>query len=198
MVQRRGLMRDRPDERSAGVGIRVCRPVGELCWKVVLRGDNAHLVAGDASGDVLVEGDGVIAPVLMQDVEAEDFAIDREVVEGGHGVGVVAPSADHTAEFASDLLDDEVLLVDAGAETKPGAGDNIGSESQPRAWWDIPATASAARGCRRGTLNVCGCRSTFGCSRTAAAAKDGDFAPFFPMAFLDPAAVSGSITTDGG
>ena len=74
-------------------------------------GGTPHLVPPDVSRDVLVERRQFsVTPVFVQDVEFQRVALDFEVVQRRHGVGVVAGPADHAAELVAHLLNDEVLL----------------------------------------------------------------------------------------
>jgi hypothetical protein len=57
----------------------------------------------------------------VQDVELQRVALDAEIVERRHRVGVVAAAAHHAAQRPADLLDDEELLRRADAEPEPHA-----------------------------------------------------------------------------
>src|SRR5688572_16563842 len=163
-----------------GIGL-LWAPRGNLGWQVVLIKDRAHLIIRDADRDVFVEGNGIVAPIVVEDVEAHDFPFDYEIVERGHRIGVITAAADHAAELAPHLLDNEILLVDADAEADPGSSDEFGRELQPRAGRDIgtstatttttttttAATSATAARCRRGRS-----RTASWCSR-GPSSKDG-------------------------
>ena len=81
-----------------------------------------HLVPADVSGDVLVERRQLaVTPVFVEDVELQRVALDLEIVERRHRVGVVTRPADHAAQLVADLADDEVLLRRADTEAQPHA-----------------------------------------------------------------------------
>ena len=158
-----GLMRNWTDQGgSSDSGICLLTPRGNLGWQVVLIEDCAHLIVRDADRDVFIEGNGIVAPIFVKDVEAQDFPVDHEIVERGHRIGIVAAAADHAPELVPHLLDDEVLLVDADTEADPGACDLVGRELQPRAGRKIATSASTATGTATGTA----ARSRRGWSRT--------------------------------
>src|SRR5579863_2892029 len=96
-------------------------------WRrlMVRRRGTAHFVPSDVSGDVLVKRRQLpVAPVFMEDVELQCLALDFEVVQCRHGVGVIAGPADHTAELVANFLNDEVLLGGACAKAQPDP-DNV-------------------------------------------------------------------------
>lgn len=92
---------------------------------MVYRGSAPHFIPSDMRRDVLVKGRQFpVAPVLVEDVELQRVALDFEVVQCRHGVGVIARSAYHAAELVADFPDDEVLLGRAGAKAQPDP-DNV-------------------------------------------------------------------------
>src|SRR5262245_44219756 len=138
-------MRNRTDKGGSGDSrIGLLAPRRNFGWQVVLIDDCAHLIIRYADRDVFIEGNGIVAPIFVEDVEAHDFAVDHEIVERGHRIGIVTAAADHTSELVPHFLDDEVLLVDADTEADPGARELVGRELQPRARREIGASASAA------------------------------------------------------
>ena len=144
-------MRNGTDERgSRNAGIGLLAACGNLGRQVVLIEDCAHLIVRDADRDVFVEGNRIVAPIFVEDVEAHDFPFDYEVVERGHRIGIVTAAADHASELVPHLLDDEILLVDADTEADPGARDQVGGELQPGAGRGIAPSSTAAARCRRG------------------------------------------------
>ena len=171
-------MRNGTDEGgSRDARIRLLASRGNLGWQVVLIEDCAHLIVRDADRDVFVEGNGIVAPIFVEDVEAHDFAVDYEIVERGHRIGIVTTAADHASEFVPYLLDDEILLVDADTEADPGARDHIGRELQPRSGRRIAAPSpTAARRRRRRSRTTSGrcivCSATSGRAR-ASSTEDG-------------------------
>ena len=113
-------MRNRTDERrpsDAGIGLLATRR--NLGWQIVLVEHCAHLIVRDANCDVFVERNGIVAPILVEDVEAHHFPIDHEIVERSHRVRIVAATANHPSKLVPHLLDDEVLLVHADTEADP-------------------------------------------------------------------------------
>ena len=146
-IRRRRLMRNRTDQRgSSDSWLGLLAPRGNLGWQVVLIEDCAHLIVRDADRDVFIEGNGIVAPIFVKDVEAQDFPVDHEIVERGHRIGIVTAAADHASKLAPHLLDDEVLLVDADTKADPRARDLVGRELQPRAGRGIATSASTATG----------------------------------------------------
>ena len=131
---------------SSDSGICLLTPRGNLGWQVVLIEDCAHLIVRDADRDVFVEGNGIVAPIFVEDVEAHHFPVDYEIVERSHRIGIVTSAADHTPELVPHLLDDEILLVDADTKADPGARDHVGGELQPRAGREIATSSSTASG----------------------------------------------------
>src|SRR5262245_15272246 len=143
-------MRNRTDKGGSGDSrIGLLAPRRNFGWQVVLIDDCAHLIIRYADRDVFIEGNGIVAPIFVEDVEAHDFAVDYEIVERGHRIGIVTAAADHASELAPHLLDDEILLVDADTEADPGARNLVGSEFQPRAGRDIATSSATADRCRR-------------------------------------------------
>jgi len=113
-------MRNGTDEcgsRDAGIGLLASR--GDLRWQVVLIEDCAHLIVRDADRDVFIEWYGIVAPIVVEDVEAHDFPVNYEIVERSHRIRIVTAAADHTSELVPHLLNDEILLVDANTEANP-------------------------------------------------------------------------------
>src|SRR5678809_696534 len=120
-------MQNGPDESGSGdARIGLLTAGSNLGWQVVLIEDGAHLIVRDADRDVFVEGNGIVAPIFMENVEAHDFAFDYEIVERGHRIGIITAAADHASQLVPHLLDDEILLVDSDTVAKPGACDEIG------------------------------------------------------------------------
>jgi len=130
---------------SSYSGIGLLTPRGNFRWQVVLIEDCAHLIVRDAHRDVLIEGNGIVAPILVEDIEAHDLPVDHEIVERGHRIGIVTAAADHASELVPDLLDDEVLLVDADTKADPRARDLVGRELQPRAGREIATSSATSR-----------------------------------------------------
>ena len=62
-------------------------------------------------------------PVFVKDVELQRVALDLEIVQRRHRVGIVTRPADHATQLVADFADDEVLLRRADTEAKPGADD---------------------------------------------------------------------------
>jgi len=106
----------------------------------------AHLVPADVTREVLVEGRQLaVSPVFVQQVELQQIALQFDIVQRGHRVGVVARAADHPAQFVAGLLDDEELLRGADAEAEPDADDVLlGERRLPRTRHDVAASAATA------------------------------------------------------
>ena len=62
-----------------------------------------------------------VAPIFVEDVELQCVTLDLEVVQCGHGVGVVTSPAHHSAELVPNLANDEVLLGSTHAEAQPNS-----------------------------------------------------------------------------
>src|SRR5262245_59721191 len=164
-------MRNGTDEcgsRDPGIGLLTSR--GNLRGQVVLIEDCAHLIVRDADRDVFIEWYGIVAPIVVEDVEAHDFPDNYEIVERSHRIRIVAAAADHAPELVPHLLNDEVLLVDANTEADPRACDVVERELRPRTGRDIATSSPTAGPCRRRrgrTTSRCACPSS---------SKDGDIA----------------------
>src|ERR1700680_289347 len=59
----------------------------------------------------------------MEDVELQGVSSDFEVIQCGHGVGVITSPADHAAKLVAHFLNDEVLLGRAYAIAQPYPND---------------------------------------------------------------------------
>ena len=107
---------------------------------MVRRGGEAHFIPADMSRHVLIEcRQFSVAPVFMEDVELECVALDLEVVQCRHGVGVVTGPADHSAELVTDLANDEVLLGRTYSKAQPHSDDVFLRQRRfPRARLNVP------------------------------------------------------------
>ena len=91
---------------------------------MVRGGGAAHFIPSDVSRHVLVERRQLaVAPVFVEDVELQCVALDLEIVQGRHGVGIVASPADHSAELVANLANDEILFGRTYAEAQPNPYD---------------------------------------------------------------------------
>ena len=91
---------------------------------MVRSGSEAHFIPSDMSRDVFIESRYfTVAPVFVEDVELQSVALDFEVVQRRHRVGVVASPAHHSPQLVADLSNDEVLLGGAHSVTQPHSDD---------------------------------------------------------------------------
>ena len=89
----------------------------------------AKFIPANVTRDVFRERSELsVAPVLVEDVELQCVALDLEVVQCRHSVGVVASPAHHSAELATNFANDEVLLGSTYAKAEPNSGNVFLSE----------------------------------------------------------------------
>ena len=87
---------------------------------MVCPGSQSQFVPPDVRGDMFRERrQFTVAPIFVEDVELQSVALKLEVIQCGHGVGVIASPADHAAKLVADFLDDEELLRRAYAIAQP-------------------------------------------------------------------------------
>ena len=81
-----------------------------------------QFIPSHVTRDVLGERSQLsVAPIFVEDVEIQCVALDIEVVQCRHGVGVITSPAHHSAELVANLANDEVLLGSTYAEAKPNS-----------------------------------------------------------------------------
>jgi len=62
-----------------------------------------------------------VAPIFVEDVELQYVTLNLEIVQCGHGVGVVTSPAHHSTQLVANLANNEVLLGSTDTKAEPNS-----------------------------------------------------------------------------
>src|SRR5262252_1817100 len=113
-------------------GIPLLASRGDFRRQVVLIEDCAHLIVRDADRDVFIEWYGIVAPIVVEDVEAHDFPVNYEIVERSHRVRIVTAAADHASELVPGFVIDVIKQFVINKKARNKLRGMVRRELQPR------------------------------------------------------------------